>query len=120
MNASIDAIAILQTSTGRLNYPANTSMVPILDNGTQTTGNAVMQSGALGWRMADIVFSLNDNADVDAIRALYETHEEVVYADPWSGTHSIRILDFDAQAQGNELWACTATIVETESFFNYS
>lgn len=120
MNASIDAVEILQTSTQRLGYPPNAQMVGLLDNGTQTTGNAVMQSGALGWRQADIEFSLDDRADVDAIRALYETHEVVVYADPWGDTHSIRILNFAASAAGNDLWACAATVVETEPFFNYS
>jgi len=118
--SSIDGVEILQTSTGRLNYPPNATMVGILSNGTQTTGNAVMQSGALGWRQADVVFSLDANDDVDAIRALYETHEVVAYVDPWAVTHSVRILTFEASAGGNDLWACTATLVETEPFFDYS
>jgi hypothetical protein len=79
-----------------------------------------MQSGALGWRQADIVFSLDDEDDVDAIRTLSETHESLVYVDHLAVMHAVRILTFSASMDGNALWACQATIVEEEAFFEYS
>jgi hypothetical protein len=118
--SSLDGITILQTSTGRFAYPPNAQMVPILDNGTQLTGNAIMQGTALGWRQADIAFSLDDEDDVDAVRADAETHEAIVYVDHLAVTHAVRILTFAASMDGNALWACTATLVEEEAFFEYS
>jgi hypothetical protein len=95
-------------------------MVGILSNGTQLTGNAVMQSGALGWRQADVGFSLDSASDVDAIRTLSETHAAVVYVDHLSVTHAVRVLTFVAAMAGNDLWECTSTLVEEETFFEYS
>jgi hypothetical protein len=117
---SLGGTDILQTSTGLFEYPSNATMVGILGNGTQVTGNAVMQSGALGWRQADIVFSLADLADVAAIRSLSETHEATVYVDHLAATHAVRVLTFSAAMDGNALWACQASLVEEETFFEYS
>ena len=116
----LHGITILQTSTDLLAYPQNAQMIAILSNGSQDTGNAVMQGTSLGWKQASITFYLDILADLLTIQDAAQTHEEIIYVDHLGTVHSVRILTLSATAQGNGLWECTAVLVETEAFFNYS
>ena len=111
--ATLDAIGLYQTSTTGFNYPQNATVVPVLPDGTAAGNFAVLQSPAAnGFRQASIAFRLDSSSDVDDIRTLYETKELVTYVGSESDSHHVRVLEFSPQWQGNELWDCTATLVE--------
>lgn len=111
---SIGSVEILQTTTTGFNYPQNAQRVTILSNGT-STGNEVLQSSGLGARSCVLSFRLDDPSDVETLRGLFASKAEATYVDEVGTVWFVRVFEFEPSYTGNELWDCSATLLETAS-----
>jgi hypothetical protein len=110
---SLNSVTVLQGNTTGFNYPSNAQVVAILGDGTTPGGNAVLQQSALGFRQCVIAFDA-EASDVALHRALYESKALVTYVDEDGAMWGVRVLEFEASLSGNAIWACTATLLETD------
>jgi hypothetical protein len=111
--ATLDSLDLILTSYSGFNYPGNAQVVALLGDGSTPGGNAVLQQSALTLRQASLGWVAEGAADVAAVRALYESKEEILFVDEDEETRLVRVLDFSANAHGGDLWDCTATLLET-------
>lgn len=111
--ATLDDLELNLTAYSGFNYPSNGQIVALLGDGTSTGGNAVLQQSALTYRQTAIAWLAESIEDVEAVRDLYETKEEVTFVDEWDVDRGVRVWEFSSSAIGGDRWDCTATLVET-------
>jgi hypothetical protein len=78
----------------------------------RASGNAVLQSTALGFRQAQITWLADGQDDVQTARGYYEDLSEQTYTDYADVDHTVRVIAFSAQLRVGDFWDCAATLLE--------
>lgn len=102
----------LMESYSGFDYPGRALIVPLLAPSTSAGGNAVLQSGALGFREAKITWLAVGETEVATARGYYEDLSEQTFTDFSGVDHAVRLTEFSAQARAGDFWDVSATMVE--------
>ncbi len=93
-------------------YPPHKQVVPLLGDGTGTTGNSVLQEGAKGYREADLSFTANSATQKNLVRGYEESSETITFTDEDGSTRDVRVLTFDASGGPLDEWHVTVRLQE--------
>lgn len=93
-------------------YPEMTQVTPLLGDGTSATGNAVLQSSALGYPMAKIKGTLTASADLAYLRTYAQGKAAInfVYG---ATTYSVVVLNLKVVrllVYGDTAWSYSCTL----------
>lgn len=109
---TLDVYPLMQTSETVWAVPDNVSVTPLLDDGSNSIGNAVLQSSGLTVLTKTIGWSTDDKAVFDGLLALRYAGTTVVYIDPEGDAAFVVITSLSAQRTGRSLWEGSATLVQ--------
>lgn len=111
--ATIDDVTFVTTAYARFAYPSSGQIVALLSDGTPGGGNAVLQQSALTVRTATIAGILESSDEVDVIRDLSESKDEVLFVDEFGDSYTVIVWEFSSSARGAGLWELQVTLVES-------
>lgn len=103
---------LMQASFTGFQYPGRALVVPLLAADPSVGGNAVMQSGALGFRQAVVSWLADGTADKDTALGYHHALSAQDYVDHDGTSYTVRVIEFSAQLRVGDFWDCTATLLE--------
>lgn len=108
----LGSLTLMQASFSGFAYPGRAQVVPLLAADPAATGNAVLQSGALGFRQATVSWLADSTADKDTALGYHHALSAQTYTDHDGNDYVVRLIEFSAQLRVGDFWDCTATLLE--------
>lgn len=107
-----------QTTYSGFDYPDTIRLVPLLDDGTTFTGNAVLQQGAMALRQATLTVIAMSPSDLSTYRTIYQSRAAVTYVDHDSNSFSVIVAEFTASvlegSEDGQVWVVNMRLVEAD------
>jgi hypothetical protein len=103
---------ILDSALSGFVHPPRKQVVPLLGDGSSSSGNSVLQESAKGYREASLSFTVFTGADMLIVRGYAETSETVDLVDYDGNTRYVRLLDFTATLAHGDVWRVGVVLQE--------
>lgn len=107
----LGAMTLMQTAYSGFDHPARAQVVSLLAADPATSGNAVLQSAALGFRQATVSW-VAPLSEVETARGYHEALSSQAYTDHDGTSYTVRVIAFSAAVRVGNLWDVTATLLE--------
>jgi hypothetical protein len=78
--------------------PNTAQLVSLLSDGTGSGSDQVLQQGNSPYKQATLTGTITSLADINLLRGYYDSRENLSFTDGDAQEHTVRILDFGAQA----------------------
>lgn len=104
---------LLDASFSGFAFPASKTLLPLLENVADSTGNVVVQQSSLGYRQAELSFLARSTDEKDTIRGYDETGEAVIFTDFDGSERTVIVMSFSSSLRFGDLWNVTVSLLET-------
>ena len=111
---SITGILVHSNYEG-FDYPEVAGVTPLLGDGSSSSGNAVLQGGALGFREAAIAGTILGSTDAGSLRTYYQNKTAVTFTDDIGTSYTVRVMDLKMsriEVASTPGWAFSCRLVE--------